>query len=90
PLPNGPGKALTLTVHPAREDIPIYLAAIGPKTLELTGEIADGWLAIFFAPEHASSLLESVAAGRAKVGKSLDGFDVVPTVPVVIGDDVEA
>ena len=44
-------------MHPVREHIPIYLAAIGPKNLELTGELADGWLAIFFAPEHAAELL---------------------------------
>jgi F420-dependent oxidoreductase-like protein len=90
PLPDGPGKALVLTVHPVRESIPIYLAAIGPKNLELAGEIADGWLAIFFAPEFAGELTSQVAAGRAKVGKTLEGFDVVPTVPVVIGDDVAA
>jgi F420-dependent oxidoreductase-like protein len=90
PLPDGPGKALTLTVHPVRENIPIYLAAIGPKNLELTGEIADGWLAIFFAPEHAAEHLAAIEAGRAKVGKTLEGFDVVPTVPVLIGDDVQA
>ncbi len=90
PLPDGPGKALTLTVHPARERIPLYLAAVGPKNLELAGEIADGWLAIFYAPEFAAELLASVAAGRAKAGKDMTGFDVVPTVPVVIGDDVEA
>jgi F420-dependent oxidoreductase-like protein len=90
PLPDGPGKALTLTVHPVRENIPIYLAAIGPKNLELTGEIADGWLAIFFAPEHAAEHLAAIETGRAKVGKTLDGFDVVPTVPVLIGDDVAA
>src|SRR5471030_2534133 len=57
PLPDGPGKALRLTVHPARENIPLYLAAIGPKNLELTGEIADGWLAIFYAPENAAELM---------------------------------
>lgn len=90
PLPDGPGKALVLTVHPTRASIPIYLAAIGPKNLELTGEIADGWLAIFFAPESASEHLAAIAAGRAKVGKTLEGFDVVPTVPVVIGADVAA
>ncbi len=90
PLPDGPGKALRLTVHPARDDIPVYLASIGPKNLELTGEIADGWLAIFFAPEHAAEQLGHVAAGRARVGKDLAGFDVVPTVPVVVGADVEA
>src|SRR5215212_2593122 len=50
PLPDGPGKALRLTVHPVREGMPLYLASVGPKNLELTGEIADGWLGIFFAP----------------------------------------
>lgn len=89
PLPDGPGKALTLTVHPVREHIPIYLASIGPKNLELTGEIADGWLAIFFSPEHAAELMKPLVAGREKVGKTLEGFDIVPTVPVVPGKDVE-
>ncbi len=90
PLPDGPGKALSLTVHPVREQIPVYLAAIGPKNLELTGEIADGWLAIFFSPEHAGDLMAPLRAGRESVGKDLTGFDVVPTVPVVIGDDLAA
>jgi F420-dependent oxidoreductase-like protein len=90
PLPDGPGKALTLTVHPVRETIPMYLAAIGPKNLELAGELFDGWLAIFFSPEFAGELRGNIEAGRAKSGKTLDGFDICPTVPVVIGDDVEA
>lgn len=90
PLPDGPGKALRLTVHPVREHIPIYLASVGPKNLELTGEIADGWLAIFFSPEHAEDSISHLRAGRAKVGKDMTGFDVVPTVPVVVGDDVDA
>lgn len=90
PLPDGPGKALTLTVHPVRESIPMYLAAIGPKNLELTGELFDGWLAIFYSPEFAPELLASIAAGREKVGRTLAGFDVVPTVPVVFGDDLQA
>ena len=85
PLPDGPGKALTLTVHPVREHIPIYLAAIGPKNLELAGEIADGWLSIFFSPEHSTDLLSHVATGRARVGATLAGFDVVATAPVVVG-----
>ena len=89
PLPDGPGKALTLTVHPVRENIPIYLASIGPKNLELTGEIADGWLAIFFSPEHAGELMKPLLAGREMAGKTMEGFDVVPTVPVVPGKDVE-
>jgi F420-dependent oxidoreductase-like protein len=87
PLPDGPGKPLKLTVHPVREEIPIYLASIGPKNLELTGEIADGWLAIFFSPEHAHEQLALINAGREKVGKTLDGFDVVPTAPLVIDDE---
>ncbi|HEX2417526.1 MAG TPA: LLM class flavin-dependent oxidoreductase, partial [Micromonosporaceae bacterium] len=53
PLPDGPGKPLRLAVRPVRDRIPIYLAAVGPRNLELTGEIADGWLAVFLAPEHA-------------------------------------
>lgn len=90
PLPDGPGKALTLTVHPVREHIPIYLAAIGPKNLELAGEIADGWLAIFFAPEKADEIMAPLRAGIERSGRAGADFDVVPTVPVVIGDDVTA
>jgi F420-dependent oxidoreductase-like protein len=89
PLPDGPGKALTLTVHPVREHIPLYLAAIGPKNLELAGEIADGWLAIFFSPEQAADSMAHIAAGRERAGLTLEGFDVVPSVPVAFGDDIE-
>ena len=88
PLPDGPGKALKLGFRPLRAEIPIYLAAVGPKNLELAGEIADGWLGVFFSPEFAGAALASVAAGRARAGKDMTGFDVVPTVPVVVGDDV--
>jgi F420-dependent oxidoreductase-like protein len=87
PLPDGPGKALKLMLHPHREHIPLYLAAVGPKNLELAGELADGWLAVFFAPEFAAEQLASIGVGRERVGKKLAGFDVVPTVPVVFGDD---
>jgi F420-dependent oxidoreductase-like protein len=90
PLPDGPGKALQLTVHPVREHIPFYLAAVGPKNLELTGELFDGWLAIFYSPEYAKESLAHIETGRAKVGKTMDGFDVVPSMPIVIGDDVQA
>jgi F420-dependent oxidoreductase-like protein len=95
PLPDGPGKALKMTIRPVREHLPIYLAAVGPKNLELAGEIADGWLAIFFSPEHSADLLASITAGRAKADRGtehdrLAGFDVVPTVPVVLNDDVQA
>ena len=89
PLPDGPGKKLQLTVHPVREHIPLYLAAVGPKNLELAGEIADGWLAVFFSPQFAGEQLAAIETGRKQAGKDLTGFDVVPTVPIVIGDDVE-
>ena len=87
PLPDGPGKPLKLTIAPISEHIPIYLAAVGPKNLELAGELADGWLAIFYAPQFAPEQLDRVRSGRARVGKSLDGFDVVPSVPLVVGAD---
>ena len=90
PLPDGPGKALTLTVHPVRDALPIYLAAVGPRNLELAGEIADGWLAVFFSPEHAGELLGNIRAGRERVGATMAGFDVVPTVPLVMGDSIDA
>ncbi|MFC7492380.1 MULTISPECIES: LLM class F420-dependent oxidoreductase [unclassified Knoellia] len=95
PLPDGPGKALKLTIAPTQQNLPIYLAAVGPRNLELTGEIADGWLAIFFSPEHSGEIVESIATGRRAAGRGaeddpLDGFDIVPTVPVVITDDLEA
>ena len=90
PLPDGPGKPLKLTIAPVSEHLPIYLAAVGPKNLELAGEVADGWLAVFYAPDHAPEQLGHVQAGRDKVGKTLDGFDVVPTVPLVVGDDPRA
>ncbi|HVE73479.1 MAG TPA: LLM class F420-dependent oxidoreductase [Mycobacteriales bacterium] len=90
PLPDGPGKALQLTVHPARENIPIYLAAVGPRNLELCGELFDGWLAVFYSPDYASESLAAVAAGRAKAGKTMADFDVVPTLPIVVGEDLAA
>ena len=90
PLPDGPGKSLKLTIAPVSEHMPIYLAAVGPKNLELAGEVADGWLAVFFAPSYAAEQLGHVLAGRDRAGKTLDGFDVVPTVPLVVGDDPRA
>ncbi|MBV9821314.1 MAG: LLM class F420-dependent oxidoreductase, partial [Actinobacteria bacterium] len=89
PLPDGPGRPLHLSLKPLRPELPIHLAAVGPKNLELAGEIADGWLATFFAPGHAAEQLASIAAGRARAGKQSAGFEVVPTVPVSIGEDVE-
>ena len=90
PLPGGAGKAIRLGFRPTRTDLPIYLAAVGPKNLELAGEIADGWLAVFFAPDAAGEHLRHIEAGRARSGRDLTGFDVVASVPVVLGDDLSA
>ncbi|EPH45656.1 LLM class F420-dependent oxidoreductase [Streptomyces aurantiacus] len=88
PLPGGPGKPIKLTVHPQREHIPVYVAAIGPKNLEQTGEIADGALLIFPAAEHLEeTALRHLRAGREKAGKTMEGFDVVPTLPLALGKD---
>ncbi|WP_026065851.1 LLM class F420-dependent oxidoreductase [Actinoalloteichus spitiensis] len=87
PLPDGPGQALRLTVTPPRPDLPVYLAAVGPRNLELAGEVADGWLSVFFAPGHADASLAALRAGRERVGRDLDGFDVVASVPLVVGPD---
>jgi F420-dependent oxidoreductase-like protein len=90
PLPGGPGIPLTLGVTPVRDRIPIYLAAIGPRSLRLAGELADGWLASFFAPEHAAGQLADLRAGRELAGLAMAGFEVVANVPLVVGPDVAA
>jgi len=90
PLPGGQGKALKLTVRPVRDHIPLYLAAVGPRNLELAGEIADGLLAVFYAPEHAATDHERLTAGRQRASRTGAHFDVVPTVPIVVGADIPA
>lgn len=85
PLPGGAGKPLKLMLKPASEHIPTYLAAVGPKNLELAGELTDGWLAVFFAAGFAAEQLASIRAGRERAGRSMDDFDVVPTFPLVAG-----
>ncbi len=90
PLPDGPGKALKLTIATVQEQIPIYLAAIGPRNTELAGEIADGWLPTLFSPEHVGLFRPRLEAGAARSGRTLDGFEIVPQVSVHISDDLEA
>jgi F420-dependent oxidoreductase-like protein len=90
PLPDGPGKALKLTIAPVQEHIPIYLAAIGPKNTALAGEIAEGWIPTLFSPEHVSELRPLLQEGADRVGRSLDGFDIAPTVNVFITDDISS
>jgi F420-dependent oxidoreductase-like protein len=90
PLPDGPGKPLKLTIAPVQEQIPIYLAAIGPRNTALAGEIADGWLPTLFSPEHVGMFRERLEEGAARAGRSLDGFEIAPQVSVHINDDIEA
>ncbi|HUA04266.1 MAG TPA: LLM class F420-dependent oxidoreductase [Solirubrobacteraceae bacterium] len=89
PLPDGPGKPLKLMVSPVQERIPIYVAAIGPKNTELAGEIADGWIPVFFSPEHVSDVRELLEAGARRGGRSLDGFEMAPSVSTYVSDDRE-
>ena len=90
PLPDGPGKALKLMISPVQERIPIYIAAIGPRNTELTGEIADGWIPTFFSPEHVGHFRELLEAGAARSGRAIDGsFDIAPTVNACIDDDLD-
>ena len=90
PLPDGPGKALKLTIAPIQDRIPIYLAAIGPKNTALAGEIADGWIPFLLSPEHLPQLRASLEEGAARAGRSLAGFDIAPAVNVMISDDLQA
>jgi F420-dependent oxidoreductase-like protein len=90
PLPDGPGKALKLTIAPVQDRIPIYIAAIGPKNTQLAGEIADGWIPLFFSPEHVSDAKALLEEGAGRSGRSLDDFQISPSVQVRIDDDVDA
>src|SRR5690625_447043 len=85
PLREGQGKALRSTVHPLRPDLPIHLAAQGPKNTELAAEIADGWLPAFFSPRHDADYRERVQAGFARRSEEMSpaaGFEVTASVPV--------
>ena len=89
PLPGGEGKALRVGAKP-RGNIPIYLATLSPKSLEMTGEIADGWLGTSFMPEHADVFLDHLSVGAKRAGRSLDALDLHVSAGVVsFGDDVE-
>ncbi len=87
PLPEGPGKPLKLMIAPPQERMPIYLAAIGPKNTALAGEIADGWIPTFFSPEHVAEFRQLLQEGAERTGRSIDTFDIAPTVNVYISDD---
>src|SRR5690349_7966301 len=92
PLPDGPGKALKLTIAPVQERIPIYLAAVGPKNTTLAAEIADGFMPFLFSPEHVGHVRPLLEAGfaRAGGGKGFADFDIAPNTSVCIHDDLAA
>jgi F420-dependent oxidoreductase-like protein len=94
PLPadqgTGLGKPLKLINHPVRERIPIIVASLGPKNVEMTAELAEGWEPIFYIPEKAGTVWgDALAKGRAKRDPSLGELDVVAQASLAIGDDVE-
>jgi F420-dependent oxidoreductase-like protein len=89
PLPGGEGKALRVAAKP-RAGIPIYLATLSPRSLEMTGEIADGWLGTSFMPEHAHVFIDHLATGGKRAGRSFHAFDFHVSAGVLaFGDDVE-
>jgi F420-dependent oxidoreductase-like protein len=87
PLPGGEGKALRTSAQP--REVPIYLATLSPRGLELTGEIADGWLGTSFMPDHARVFFEHIEAGARRAGRSLAHLDLQAGGAVAFGDDVE-
>lgn len=93
PLPGGEGKPLRSTVHPLRPDLPIHVAAQGPKNTALAAEIADGWLPAFFSPRLDGVARENLSAGFARRSPALRPtaeFEVSASVPVALGRDVES
>jgi F420-dependent oxidoreductase-like protein len=87
PLPDGPGRPIRSMLPPTA--VPIYIASLGPKNLELTGELADGWLGNAFLPEHAEEFLGHLRAGAERAGRSLTELDLLMPVAVEVTDDPE-
>jgi F420-dependent oxidoreductase-like protein len=96
PLPlrdgTGLGKPLKSSLRPLRTDIPIYLAAEGPKNIAMAGELCDGWLALFYSPHHDGFYRDALAEGFGRAGARRDAedFEVAATVPLIITDDIES
>jgi F420-dependent oxidoreductase-like protein len=89
PLPGGGGRPMRLS-QPPNPRIPVYLAALSPRMLELTGAVADGWLGTSFIPEAASAYLEPLAAGAARTGRTLADLELTQAAEIAFGDDVAA
>jgi F420-dependent oxidoreductase-like protein len=93
PLPDGTGlgKPLKSSLRPLRSDIPIYLAAEGPKNIALAGEVCDGWLALFYSPHHDDFYRDALGEGlgRPNARRTWDDFEVAASVPLIVTDDIE-
>ncbi len=93
PLPGGTGlgKPLRSSIHPLRAEIPVFLAAEGPKNVALAAELCDGWMALFFSPHHEDLYAPALAEGFARAGARRDAadFEVCASVPLIVTDDVE-
>ena len=88
PLPGGEGRALRPAAPP--RDVPIYLATLGPRSLRMTGELADGWIASSFIPEHADVFLDEIRAGAEAAGRNFEEIERVAGGVVQFGDDLDA
>ena len=88
PLPNSEGKAIRISHDPI--DLPIYLATLGPNSLEYTGEVANGWLGTSFSPDHPEAHLSFIESGALKNGRTLGDIDLCVSARVEIGDDLDA
>jgi F420-dependent oxidoreductase-like protein len=80
---------LKLINHPVRSEVPIFIASLGPKNLEMTGEIAEGWMPTLFDPGHIDVFQPHLEAGLAKAGKKWGDIEVTPMVPVILYDDLD-
>jgi F420-dependent oxidoreductase-like protein len=88
PLPGGEGKALKPNVRPLRPDVPIYLAAMGPRNVALAAEIADGWIPFLYSPDQPRAFADAVNDGSSRRARDLADLDVTPMVPVAFGPDL--
>ena len=93
PIPDGTGlgKPLKASIRPLRSDMPIYLAAQGPKNIAMAGELCDGWLALFYSPHHDGFYREALEEGLGRPGahRTREEFEVAATVPLIITDDID-
>ncbi|MGA4838281.1 LLM class flavin-dependent oxidoreductase [Streptomyces sp. G45] len=86
----GEPEPVRLLTAPAPADLPVYLAAVGPRSLRLAGEVADGWIGVCASPDAAADAVAALAEGRARAGRTLADFDVLPCLPTAVGPDPAA